>query len=59
MFAKCLNKLFALDQRSTRLEYSIVALLVLSALCSTLFAFGDTVTDAYLHLFGGTISASR
>jgi len=58
MIAKCLNKIFALDGRSTFVEYSIIAVLLLSAVLSTALAMDGVWVDIYSALFEPSITAS-
>ncbi|MCP5364816.1 MAG: hypothetical protein H6905_06285 [Hyphomicrobiales bacterium] len=58
MIAKCLNKIFALDGHSTSVEYSIIAVLLLSAFLSTALAIDGLWGDIYSALFEPNITAS-
>jgi Flp pilus assembly pilin Flp len=52
MIAKCLNKLFALDARSSAVEYGIITVLVAAAVVAALLAVSDSLTGAYVALVG-------
>lgn len=47
MISKVFFRLFALDARSTAVEYGVVTAVVLTALLSSLLAMSDSVADAY------------
>ncbi len=59
MLTKCINKIFALDGRSSAVEYSIIAILLTTAVFSSLIAVGDSVADIYFHVFGAASSSVR
>lgn len=57
MLAKCINKIFALDGRSSAIEYSIITLLLAAAVLSSVIAVGDSVADAWLRLLGSSVAS--
>ncbi len=59
MLIKCINKIFALDGRSSTIEYSIITILLTAAVFSSLVAVGDSVSDFYLHMFSGAVASAR
>jgi Flp pilus assembly pilin Flp len=59
MLTKCINKIFALDGRSSAMEYGIITLLLAAAVLSSVIAVGDSVADAWLRLLGNTVASLR
>lgn len=47
MFLKCVARIFSLEPKANTIETSIIAVLILSALLSSMLAMSDTIAAFY------------